>query len=236
MRGGSTVLKNVRTLSRTLQIVRVPSLAGQVYEQITKAIITLDLPPGERVVIEQLAASLGVSRSPLREALPRLIGDGLLEEHSSGVLRVTPISVDYMREIREIRSGLEGTAAFLAATRIPADVLTDLESQFHLIELEIRRGEFRGYFEADTRFHEAVMRHCGNGHLMRMLGGLLKHVQRIRNFARTHTGAHVFASQSEHVETLSALMARDGRRAKELMEAHVLGAGERLASLLREQE
>ena len=218
--------------ARTFGVVRALPLADQAYEQLRRAIVTLEIPPGERIVIEQLATFLHVSRTPVREALPRLVGDGLLEALPNGVLRVTPITQVYVRETHQTRAGLEGSAAFLATPRIPDSVLSELEQRFRSIEPEIDRGDFAGHFEADAMFHETILHHCGNHYLVRVLGGLHNHVHRIRNFSQTRPGAHVLASHGEHLEVLLALRARDARRAKDSIEAHVLAAGERLASLV----
>lgn len=217
---------------KTLGVVRVLPLAGQAYDQIIRAIVSLEIPPGERIIIEQLAAFLNVSRTPVREALPRLVGDGLLEALPNGLLRVALITEEYVREIHQTRAGLEAIAAFLATPRIPENVLADLEQRFRSIEPEISRNEFAGHFEADAVFHETIMRQCGNGYLVRVLGGLHNHVHRIRNFSRMRPGAHVLASHSEHLEVLQALKAREARQAKNLIEAHVLAAGERLSTLI----
>lgn len=214
-------------------IIRVPPLTEQVYEQLTTAIVSLELSPGQRVIIEQLASILGVSRTPLREALPRLIGDGLLEEQD-GQLRVAPITEQYVRDIHETRAGLEAMATLLATNRIPEDTLADTRRRLEAVESEIALGNFADYFEADVVFHESLMRHSGNSYLIRVLSGLHNHVYRIRNFSQSRPGSHVLASHAEHLQVVQALLKRNGPRAKELMESHVLAAGKRLAALIKQ--
>jgi DNA-binding GntR family transcriptional regulator len=220
-----------KTLS-AMGVVRVPPLAEQVYKQLTTVIVSLGLPPGQRVVIEQLASFLSVSRTPLREALPRLIGDGLLEELGNGQLRVTPITEQYVREVHETRAGLEAMATLLAANRIPQDILASIQRHLESVASEIAVGNFIGYFETDAELHESLLRHSGNAYLIRVLGGLHNHVYRIRNFSQSRPGSHVFASHTEHLQIVDAVMKRDGPCAKDFMESHVLAAGERLAALV----
>src|SRR5947208_7789410 len=109
------------------RVERPPSLADAVYEQLKASIVALDVAPGERLVTDRLAASLGVSRTPVREALLHLTQDRLVEEAGPGVVRATPITSSYVAEIFETRAGLEGMATLVATPQIPSELLAELE-------------------------------------------------------------------------------------------------------------
>lgn len=224
----STVLRKAH---RASIIVRTPSLGEQVYRQVTAGIVALEIPPGELLVIEHIALRLGVSRTPIREALPRLLAEGLIEEVSQGELRVVPITADGIREIHRARAALEGTAALLSAGRISPVALRELNAAFEKATLGLARGKYEPYFAADSAFHEQVIEACGNGHMIRILRGIHHHVDRLRSFSRSSLGPHLMASHAEHQEILEPWAAGNGGLARDLMEAHVIAAGERLAKL-----
>jgi DNA-binding GntR family transcriptional regulator len=95
-------------------IRRRPSLADQVYEALTDSISIGRLQPGERLVLDRLAEQLGVSQTPIREALARLMHDGIIEEAPHGKLRMISITPRYVSDAFLVRASLEGVAAELA--------------------------------------------------------------------------------------------------------------------------
>src|SRR5215470_12665444 len=90
---------------------KIASLPDQVYEHLRRAIISAELPPGEKLIELEIAAQMGTSQGPVREALQRLERDGLVERRARSATFVTSISPDEMYELFSIRSVIEGFAA-----------------------------------------------------------------------------------------------------------------------------
>jgi DNA-binding GntR family transcriptional regulator len=143
-----------------------------------------------------------------------------------------PITSTYIRDIYQTRAGLEGMAALLATANIPARQLEAFQHQFESYEPELAEGQFTSYFDAGERFHALLVSHCGNQYLGRLLQGMHKHVARIRAYFESRPDVQIIAGHHEHLEILGALRSRNARLAKDLIEAHVLEAGDRLVALL----
>src|SRR5919206_5268671 len=110
------------------RIQRGPSLAMQVHDALLEQITTGRLEPGERLIIERLADQLGVSQTPVREAVARLIQEGLTTEAANGRLQVISLTEQYVRDTFLVRSALEGLGTELAAPRLSEADLTALQT------------------------------------------------------------------------------------------------------------
>src|ERR1041385_1952555 len=100
-----------------LEIVKHPSLSNQVYDYLRTAIICADLPPGAKLVELDIAAQMGTSQGPVREALQRLERDGLVERQARSATYVSRISIDEMYELFSVRTVIEGYAIRRAAPK-----------------------------------------------------------------------------------------------------------------------
>lgn len=219
-------------MPRSTPIARGPSVTELLYRRLTEDIASLALAPGDRIVIEDLAATLGVSRTPLREVLPVLVNDRLVENLPAGVLRVAPITVAYVHEVYQARAGLEGMATRLATPRIPKRPLAALEVELDVVALELQNSEYRPHDQVDRRLHGLVAEHCGNLMIRRLLDGLNVHVARIRRFSQNRPGPQMAVSYEEHRHLLRALIERRAEDARRIAEAHILDGGNRIAELI----
>lgn len=194
------------------------SIADQVYRRLRRAIIRGEILPRSRLVELDLAAALGASRTPVREAISRLAGDRLVVPLAVGGVEV----VDTSREIDDIcriRQSLEGTAACLAAERIGdaellrLDELVDRTRNAEPADLETR-------VRINDEFHDIIVQASRSERLIAMVEGF-------REFFLTEDTLEKYGPRESaralqhHVEIVEALRARDGNRAEKLVRRHL---------------
>lgn len=197
------------------------STADAVYRHLRDLIITGRLAAGDRIREVDLAKRLGISRTPLREAVARLIGDQLVRRARGGGVEV----VDMMAEllgIRHIRIALEGYAARLAASRIESAEIDRLQELLRIsMELPLRAIQER--VNANTEFHTRVYRACRVPQLIRAIESHAEYFideHGLQRFGPEETRKAV----RDHRDILAALRARDGDKAESLTRAHLLTA------------
>lgn len=221
----------METLAKT-RIERSPSLVDQVREAICESIVAGELKSGDRLVVEQLAPALGVSQTPVREAMIYLIQDGLAIQGPDGKLQVAPLTKQYVDEIYLVRSALEGLAAELAAERFSDDGLAGLRTLLEQGSGAIELGDVMGYGVAGAELHVRIVAAAGNLTLSRELRSIHSHYMRIRNFSQQEYGEHHVEAQHEHWEIFNALAARNATLARQLMEGHIRRSGARITYLI----
>lgn len=213
-------------------VQRSPSLALQVHAALLDLIRGGQLGPGERVVIERLADQLGVSQTPVREAVARLAQEGIVVEAANGRLHIVALSERYVRDVFLVRGALEGLCVELAAPNLaPAD-LAELDALLAETTDALARGDHRPYTRSDARLHELLVARTGNAVLANELRSLQPHIDLIRTYSQRNEGAHLRASHQEHLALAAALAARDAPTARAAMERHIRSAGERIVGLI----
>lgn len=196
------------------------SLRDQALAAIRRALITGQIRPGVVYSAASLAQELGVSNSPVREAMLALVDDGLMEVVPNRGYRPVALTRSDLLEIAQLRVFLEVPAAGLAAERELGDRKVELERLVELIERTAAAGDVDGNLDADRQFHLALVEVCGNRRLT-------QHVARLRDQTRLYnlinlaqTGG-LIASAGEHRPILAAIVAHDRGRAEDLMRAHL---------------
>jgi DNA-binding GntR family transcriptional regulator len=199
--------------------IRVDSVADLAYERIRGFVLGGEVPPGARLGQVELAERFGISRTPVREALRRLTGEGLVDFHSNRGFRVADLGLDAVLRRMEVRSLVEPGIARLAAQR-----RTDEDLQ-HLQEtIASQEGSKDGIsaHDASRDFHIALARASGNEELVRVLNSLwLVEVGRRLLARRTAEPNWLREDVREHREILTAV--REGRAAdaERLMAEHI---------------
>jgi len=146
---------------------RRKSLVDEAYRAIRQRILDNVYPPGHRALELELAEQLGISRTPLREALLRLRNEGLVEIVPRHGVRVMPVSANDMKEIYEILTALESMAAELAAKRRPTQTEVEpLERASRDMARALKANDLDAWAEADERFHRTLIELSGNRLLM----------------------------------------------------------------------
>ena len=204
-------------MSRQLQI---RSVVDQVHADLLERIVAGELAPGSRLRQEALAAELGVSRTPLREALARLVSEGLVEFIPNRGATVAQRDFNDMDEAWRARLVLEPGAARLAAERRDAEEVERLREA-----VRRQRGaadDVAASFEVNREFHLALVAASGNAHLLRFASLLWLSRIGVPIFARqARERAHVLAWADDHEAITDAVAAGSGARAERLTRAHI---------------
>lgn len=210
------------------------NLTDRVYERIQKAITGLAIKAGEEIQEVRLAQQLGTSVTPVREALHRLVGDGLIVREPNKRPRVIVLTEREINDLYDLRGALESFGASLAAQNAkPNDIesLRDLQKrgeEYH------RAGMIEEYKAYNDQFHEKIVSLSGNKLLVQMM-------EAIRNKNRLCVSSTVMIpgrSQQaieEHRELISALEEGDPRGARETMSRHIQLAKEAFLESYREE-
>lgn len=194
-----------------------------VLEAIREAIISGILKPRERLMEIQLAEELGVSRTPIREALRELELEGFIVMVPRKGAYVADMTFKDIADIFEIRAALEGLAAGLAAERITDEEMEDMER--HLVEKAdaIACGDMERLVEVDTSFHESIYQASRNDRLKGIINNLREQIQRFRATSLAYPG-RMKQSLEEHRAIVEAIHARDVVLARQLTQEHIENA------------
>lgn len=198
------------------------SLADQIFEQLEHEILTGVYSRGEIFTEISLSEKLGVSRTPIREAMRRLEQERILEITSRGA-SVIGISENDIRDMYEIRIRTEGLAARMAAENITEQGKKELSDIVELQEFYTEKGDADNIKNMDSKFHEALYKLSGSTVLFDTLHPLHKKVMKYRK-ASVQNSSRAKSSSGEHREIYNAITAGDGDLAEALTIKHIKNA------------
>lgn len=204
-----------------------------VFESLREAIIAGMLKPGERLMEVQVAEELGVSRTPVREAIRKLELEGLVVMLPRRGAYIAGISVKDIADVFEVRAALEALAASLAAERITDAELEDLERSLVEITKVSDTGEIGTIVARDTNFHDIIYRASRNSRLIQIISNLQDQIQRFRMATLSRPGRTREAVE-EHKKIVEAISDRNGELAAQLAREHIENAESSLLSSLKE--
>ncbi|MDT0158098.1 GntR family transcriptional regulator [Microbacterium sp. ARD32] len=217
-------------MSITVESVRASDRA---YAILLDEIQSGALPAGAVLAEVEQAERLGVSRTPLREALRRLAADGLAVQQSPRVTVVADLDADDIRSLFEIRRALEETAARLAAQRGDASAFAALAAEFSRVELSGDLGR-DAYYALIARLDAQVDASHGNDYLTSALRTVRTHLVRVRRMARDKP-ERLAASASEHLLIARALASGDAELAAHATHVHLHNALDSILESLRNE-
>ncbi len=201
---------------------RTVSLADQVFEQLENDILVGKYQRGDILTELKLSEILGVSRTPIREALRRLEQEHLIEETNKGSV-VLGITEEDLKDIYTIRMNIEGIAAYRAAERITDEQIKELHDLIDLQEFYASKNDADHIKGVDNHFHELVYKFSGSTIICNTLTPLHRKVQKYRK-ASVENSKRAFNSLNEHKKILSALENHDAELAKNVVIEHVKNA------------
>lgn len=196
------------------------SAGARAYHALLTEIQDGTLAPGAVLAEVEQSTRLGVSRTPLREALGRLVADGLVVQASPRVTVVADINAGDIRELFEVRRALEETAARLAAARGDAAVFAELEGEFAAMDAAATPDAYYGLI---ARFDAALDAAVSNDYLTGALRTVRTHLVRVRRLARDNP-ARLTASAAEHRLIATAVAHRDADLAAHATHVHLHNA------------
>ncbi len=196
------------------------SLSGRVFNVLREDILSGKYKENEELKEAAIGKELGVSRTPVREALRQLELEGLVNIVPNKGAYVTGISLKDIKDIYEIRSLLEGLCARWAAQNITQKQLEELEENTFLSEFHAKKGHSEQIVELDNKFHEILYEASNSKILENMLSDFHHYVQRVRKITLA-SQERAITSNDEHRKILNALQERNAKEAEKLANIHM---------------
>ena len=189
------------------------ALAEKAYREIKAMILENRVHGGEHLLEDDLARAVGMSRTPLREALVALQNDGLVSIVPRRGVRIEPLTVADMHEVHDLLQWLESQAVHALASRPDRDVYVKELRQLHLeMKRALAAGDIAAWAKANDRFHVRLIASAGNGRLEKICGVLLDQSQRVRAFTLRLRKPPARTTES-HAGMLKAIADGDGEKA-----------------------
>lgn len=209
------------------------SVTQRIYKKIRMAILTGEIPAGERLVELDLAAKMQSSRTPVREALQKIASEGLIYSIPRAGYIVGEISEIDLQEIFEARIAIEQAAAKLALEHITPDEIEMIKANIEESEKTIKRGLKDQMVDFDTEFHDILCGASRNNRLIQFSQTLRDHLLRYRMIAlripRMAKGA-----TAEHKQIFKALQSKDSKKLEETIHFHLERSKEHILTCLKE--
>ncbi|HLO36540.1 MAG TPA: GntR family transcriptional regulator [Candidatus Deferrimicrobium sp.] len=215
-------------------LVAPRKLAEDASSSIREQILTGGLRRGTHLVEAKLAGRLGISRGTVREAFKVLAAEGLIQEEPRRGAFVVTLSRADVREIYDVRTAIEGRAAWLIARRAESATVAELEAAVTKIAAAARSGDIRAVRRADLAFHERLTHLSGNGRLHEIFVRSVPALQTLIDYDELPYSS-VDGVTAQHAELVEAIRSGDPERAARAFEHHVIDARDKVAAYFEEQ-
>lgn len=195
-------------------------LRDVIFDTLRQAIIVGELKPGERLMEVQLAEKMGVSRTPVREAIRKLELEGLVSMLPRKGAHVAELSVKDIMDVLEVRATLDGLATALAAQNIKDDELKELKNVLQQLVNYIEKENLQGSIKKDVEFHEIIYRCSRNDKLIQIVSNLREQVHRFRViYMKDYISPKELIR--EHMDIYDAIASRNPDTARGVAEKHI---------------
>jgi DNA-binding GntR family transcriptional regulator len=218
-------------MSTILRDVSQATLAERAYASLLDAIVSGGLPPGHRLRDQELAEQLGVSRTPVREALRRLEDEGLVETARNSFTRVAPVRPDRIADAFPVVAALHGLAARLGVPALTKQDIARMERHDAERTAALRRGDVLAAIAADDRLHGVLLAAARNEEIERLLKRVMPHIRRLDIIHFTALTQHADVDDG-HAEIIDACRSGDAWEAGRLTEESFLRLGGHMAAVL----
>lgn len=195
-------------------------LRDVVFNTLRQAILTGELKPGERLMEIHLADRLGVSRTPIREAIRKLELEGLVVMIPRKGAQVAKITEKNLKDVLEVRRALDTLAVRLACKRMDDTYKKQLREACDEFAKVVKCSNTKDITEADVRFHDIINQSTGNDRLIQLVNNLAEQMYRYR-LEYIKDAAYHNRLIDEHEEIYNAILERDGERAAKAVVVHI---------------
>jgi len=213
--------KQVVGVERLSRLAERKSLGQHVFESIKQAIIGGEIPSGQRLVESRLAETLGISRTPVREAIHKLEREGFLGKRPRGGFVVLGLDSIDIEETFGIRSVLEGYAARLAAIKHEESDLEPLEAHISVFQQHLDKGKLERLPDINTEFHDMLYALSKSPRLIKMINDLRDQIFRYRQMILRDTELAAM-SNADHIQMLKHIKQRDAEGVEKLVHEHLM--------------
>lgn len=205
-----------------------------VFSALREGILSGELKPGERLMEVQLAEEMGVSRTPVREAIRKLELEGLVVMIPRKGAYVAGLTLKDVADVFEIRGSLEGLAAALASERITDDEIENLGNILKQLSTAVEAKDLETTIKKDAEFHQILFSATRNERLAQMVNNLKEHIDRFRIQSFTNP-ARMKSVLDEHQKIVDAIKKRDADSAEKLAKDHIYKVEYNVMNILRKQ-
>ncbi len=204
-----------------MRVAKRKPLREEVYDSLKKSILHGKLNGGQRLIEEQLAHQIGISRTPVREAFHKLERDELVTRLPKGGFAVRDFTKEDVEEIFGIRSALESYAAYLATLHISPEKISNLGKKIEETEKALRSGDDDKVIHLHTEFHDLLYKSCKSNKLIEMINNFRDYFYRYRP-ALLRTEKTVRDSIEDHRRMLEAMKKKNPRLVERLVRKHLM--------------
>lgn len=197
------------------------SLGQKVFQRIREDILAGKYKKDEELKEKTIGEELGVSRTPVREALRQLELEGLVTIIPNKGAYVVGFTVQDIQDIYEIRSVLEGLCARRAARRAAPEQVEELEEILYLTEFHVKKGHMEQMVELDSKFHEILYEACNSKIMEHALRDYHHYLERVRRISLS-SPKRALESYEEHKQILEAIKERDEKKAEDAANLHMI--------------
>lgn len=209
-------------------------LSEQIYAQLREAIVTGSIEPETALQEPLIAEHFGVSRTPVREALLRLRGDGLVVIRKQAGTFVAPIDPKRVEEGMLVRDALEPRVVEISATLLTERQLSDLDAETRAMASAADGRDSRSFIAADDRFHQILIDASGYPHIAEIIGRVNAQLDRVRYLSATDPG-RARAAIREHRALIKHLRAGNGPQSADVLRTHLQGSWKFIREIMSEK-
>lgn len=219
--------------NRSLKIDDYKTVRDAAFERLRSGIINGYFKPGERLVESQIAEEMGISRTPIREAIRRLETERLVVNLPRKGVMVAPLDESQVKEIFNIRGALEGLAVKLAIDNLNYKTVKMMENILEEMQRAIEADDHNKVVECNTQFHDCIIEAAKSPKLSEMLQNIHDQIQRFRHTSLSAEGRPQIAL-TEHINILNYVKEKNANNAEKMMEKHIENAGKSLLEKITE--